>query len=515
MGTPLRVLIIDDSEDDAILLLRELRQGGYDATSQRVDTPVAMNSALTDGAWDIALVDYVMPEFSGPAALSLLRESGLDLPSIVVSGVFGEDVAVEAMRAGAHDYMLKTQLTRLVPAVERELQEAEGRRQHKQLEQQLRHSQKMEIVGRLAGGVAHDFNNLLTAIIGYVYSGMKDVSPEGTAYICLREIQNAAERAANLTQQLLAFSRRQVIEPKVINLGDLVIDACKLLKRLIGEQIELVILPAREPELVEVDPNQMDQVLINLAVNARDAMPGVGRLTIETSNVRLSEEDVDEWPEMVAGDYVMLQVSDTGLGMPEEVLAQAFEPFFTTKEPGKGTGLGLSTCYGIVKQNRGHIDILSEEGQGTTFKVYLPRSNAEVEGPLQDNQADSLPRGTQTILLAEDEPLVRDMVSRVLRDQGYRLLESADGNEALCVAQEHVSQPIHLLLTDVVMPHLGGVELAEKLGALFPDTKVLLTSGYTNETVLQHVRKGSEVEFIQKPFTPAGLLLKVREVLDS
>ena len=515
MGEPLRVLIVDDSEDDAELILLELRRGGYEPSSQRVDTRQAMSAAIADNTWDIAMVDYVMPEFSGPAALTLLRESGLDLPSIVVSGVLGEEFAVEAMKAGANDYILKAQLTRLVPAVKRELREAEGRKRNNQLEQQLLQSQKMEVIGRLAGGVAHDFNNLLTAINGYVYSGMKDTTTGADGLICLQEIHKVAERAANLTQQLLAFSRRQAIKPRVINLSDLVTDTCKLLKSLLGEHVELVSPKAKAPALVHVDPNQMSQVLINLAVNARDAMSGGGTLTIETTNVFLSQEAVGDWPELSVGEYVLLQVSDTGVGMPEEVKAQIFEPFFTTKEPGKGSGLGLSTCYGIVAQNRGRIEAHSEEGQGTTFKIYLPRSDSEVEPSQPINDGVNLPLGTETILLAEDEPLVRTMVSRVLRGQGYNVVEAAEGEEALRLAGNSSNGSINLLLADVVMPKLGGIALAKQVCAMFPETKVLLVSGYTKDTIRQQNGAQPDIPFLEKPFSPPALAIKVREVLDA
>ena len=343
MNKPICVLIVEDSEDDAFFLLREIRRGGYDPSHRRVDTPEAMKSALSDDSWDIVLIDHVMPLFSGPAALALLKESGLDLPAIIVSGVIGEDAAVDAMRAGARDYILKDRLNRMVPAIDRELGESRQRKDLKAMQEHVFQSQKMETFGRLAGGIAHDFNNMLTAILGYTYSGIRDL-PEGDhRRLYFEEIQKAAERAANLTQQLLAFSRRQIIEPKIVDLNRLVIDTSTMIRSVIGEGIELVTL--LEPDLynVEVDSAQMARVLINLATNARDAMPQGGKLTVETNKVTVGQGANGTGNSVAPGDYTLLTISDNGVGISPEDKEHLFEPFFTTKEVGKGTGLGLAT----------------------------------------------------------------------------------------------------------------------------------------------------------------------------
>jgi len=337
------------------------------------------------------------------------------------------------------------------------------------MERQLQQAQKFEAIGTLAGGVAHDFNNLLTAIIGYaslpLYLNL--LPPDHPVRSDLQNIQQIAERAANLTRQLLTFARRQVIESKVLNLSDLVLDIDKMLRRLIGEDIELVTLPASNLGWVKADPGQIEQVLLNLAVNARDAMPSGGSLTIEITNTTLDEDYASRHAEVTPGRYVMLAVSDTGIGMTEEIKARIFEPFFTTKEAGKGTGLGLATVFGIVKQSGGHIWVYSEPGQGSTFKIYLPRIEKLVSPvPRQDKSGD-LPRGTETVLLVEDEASVRELGARTLRELGYNVIEAANSEEAIYLAREHGGE-IHLLFTDVVMPKMGGRVLADKLTNIYP-----------------------------------------------
>jgi PAS domain S-box-containing protein len=385
--------------------------------------------------------------------------------------------------------------------------------ERKRLEEQLLQAQKMEAVGRLAGGVAHDFNNLLTAILGYTQMGMTKVSPDNQLGSYLQEINKAAIRASHLTSQLLAFSRRQVIEPRVIDLNDLILDMDRMLRRLIGEDVELVTVPARSLGHVKLDPGQMEQVLMNLAVNARDAMPDGGRLLIETSDLEVKEASALQHPGVDPGEYVMLTVTDTGVGMTEQVKERAFEPFFTTREMDKGTGLGLSTCYGIVAQNRGDILIDSGPGRGTTIKIYLPRVDEEADSPVRPIPRP-LPVGNETVLLVEDEPAVREMASEVLREQGYAVLAAANGDEALRVAEERRDREIDLLVTDVVMPLMGGKELAQRIGEIHPTTPVLYTSGYPDDTVAQHGVLEEGTEFLPKPFGPHELTTKVRELLD-
>ncbi|MBN1995050.1 MAG: PAS domain S-box protein [Anaerolineae bacterium] len=384
------------------------------------------------------------------------------------------------------------------------------------LEEQLRQSQKMEAVGTLAGGIAHDFNNLLTAIMGYSGLALDTLSPDNPTYNDIQGIQKTAERAANLTRQLLAFARRQMIELRVLNLNELILNMGKMLHRLIGEDIELVTIPTPNLGLVKIDPGQFEQVLVNLAINARDAMPNGGKLTIETANVTLDWPYAQQHAEVVPGEYIMLAVSDNGVGMTEEVQDHIFEPFFTTKEVNKGTGLGLATCFGIVKQSDGHIWVYSEPGKGTTFKVYLPRIlEPETASPFKHNAFSDLPRGKETVLLVEDEFAVRDLAARMLRQQGYKLLEAANGHEALRLAQKMSEEKIDLLVTDVIMPRLGGRDLAHRLKATHPSLKVLFTSGYADNAIVHHGVLEPGLAFLQKPFSPEMLVRKVREVLDE
>ncbi len=380
------------------------------------------------------------------------------------------------------------------------------------LKEQLRQSQKLEAIGQLAGGVAHDFNNLLTIIKGYSQLSLIDLKESDPLWGNIQEIQSAAQRATNLTRQLLAFSRRQILDPKVLNLNALLQDLDKMLQRIIGEDIELATLLTDDLGKVKIDPGQFEQMVLNLAVNARDAMTSGGNLTIETANVELDEEYAHAHISVIPGRYVMLSITDSGVGIPQEIKEKIFEPFFTTKE--KGTGLGLSTVYGIVKQSGGNIWVYSEAGHGTTFKIYLPRVEEELDILQGRKETDSLPRGSETVLLVEDEQSVKSLANRILRLQGYTLLEAADGEEALRVAQEHAGEKIHLLFTDVVMPHLGGKELSDQLKLLRPDIKVLYTSGYTDNAIVHQGMLEPGTYILQKPFSPQSLSQKVREVLD-
>jgi PAS domain S-box-containing protein len=385
--------------------------------------------------------------------------------------------------------------------------------ERKSLEEQFRQSQKMEAVGRLAGGIAHDFNNLLTAIMGYSEILLMGISQENLR-LDLEEIKKAGERAAQLTRQLLAFSRKQVLEPKVLNLNAVVTGIEKMLRRLIGEDIEL--LAVFDPALgcVKADPGQIEQVILNLAVNARDAMPGGGKLTVETGNITLDEDYSWRHVSVRSGPYAMLAMSDTGCGMSAEVLSHVFEPFFTTKEQGKGTGLGLSTVYGIVKQSEGNIWVYSEPGRGTTFKIYLPRVEEPADkGKPQAAQTTSAVC-SETVLVAEDEGVVRKLACQILRQKGYQVLEAAGGEEAMQILSRY-EKPIHLLVTDVVMPQISGRELANRVTALRPEIKLLFMSGYTDDAIVRHGVLDSGVAFLQKPFAASGLAQKVREVLDK
>ena len=385
--------------------------------------------------------------------------------------------------------------------------------ERKQLELQLRQAQKMEAIGRLAGGVAHDFNNVLTAIFGYVDLLREELPAGSSAHQDLAEVRKAAERAAGLTRQLLAFSRQQVLEPMVLEPNALVEDFEKMLHRLIGEDVELRLSLARDTGNVLADLGQLQQVLMNLVVNARDAMPLGGKLILETANADLTAQYAELHQPVVPGPYVMLAVSDTGTGMTPETKARIFEPFFTTKEKGKGTGLGLSTVYGIVKQSSGYVWVYSEAGRGTTFKIYLPRVDAPPDKLLPTREPDSVV-GTETILLAEDDAMLRPLAKGLLEKLGYTVLDAADATEALAMAQKYAG-PIHLLVADVVMPGASERELARQLEKMRATTKVLYVSGYTDDAIVHHGMLEPGLNFLQKPFTPATLARKVREVLDT
>ena len=634
MGAALRVLIAEDSEDDALLLVRELKRGGYEPIHERVASATAMAAALDRQGWDLVIGDHSMPHFGGLAALALVRERGLDVPFICVSGTISEEMAVAAMKAGANDWVTKGQLQRLLPAIERELREAKGRAalraseagyetlvQHapvgiyrsssegrflsvnaalvrmlgydspaellrldmardvyadpaerrrllerdtytdheydeveatwkrkdgrpltvqlsvravrnadrqveyyetfvrdvseqRRLQQQLVQSQKMEAVGRLAGGIAHDFNNLLTVITSYCDLLLEDLGGDDPKREDVEQVRKAADGAAALTRQLLAFSRQQVIAPRVVNLSAVVAGVEKMLRRVIGEDVDLVTVLDPGVGSVRADIGQLEQVLMNLAVNARDAMPTGGKLTIETANVAHDPHYARERAAAPVSRFVMLAVSDTGVGMDEATKARIFEPFFTTKEPGKGTGLGLATVYGIVQQAGGFIWVYSEPGRGTTFKIYLPRVDAAAEDAGASTAPADLPRGTETVLVAEDEAAVRAVTREVLERQGYVVLEAPHGAAALDIAAQHRG-PIQLLVTDVVMPGLSGRQLADQLAQLRPSMKVLYVSGYGENAVVHHGILEPGVAYLQKPFTPETLARRVRDALDA
>ena len=386
--------------------------------------------------------------------------------------------------------------------------------QHRLLEDQLRHAQRLETVGRLAGGVAHDFNNLLTVITGYSDLLLSSLGPDDPLRRELGEIKKAGNQAALLTARLLAFSRKQVVQPKVLNLNAVTINVEKMLRSLIGEDIEVITVAGEDLGNVKADPGQIEQIIMNLAVNARDAMPQGGKLRVETANVDL-DETYSLWHANVRpGAYVSLAVSDTGSGMDQETLSHIFEPFFTTKAPDRGTGLGLSTVYGIVEHYNGGIEVDSEPGEGTVFRLYLPRVEEAVESAEEEESLAELDRGSEIILLVEDEDEVRKLARRVLVDRGYTLLEAGNGEEALLVCDAH-QDSIDLMVADVVMPGMGGGELAERLSILRPQMKVLYISGYTDDAIVHHGVLESGKAFLQKPFTPTALARKVREVLDN
>jgi two-component system cell cycle sensor histidine kinase/response regulator CckA len=521
-GEALRVLIVDDSAADAKLAIAELTQGGRSVHHLRVDNQNAMRAALTADVWDVILCDWNLSKFSAEQAIRLVEDLELDVPLIILAAAVGEEAVVdEAMRTGAQDFVLKGRLARLLPAVVREIRELRRRRVHlqserrlilseealRQREAQLRQAQKMEALGQLAGGVAHDFNNALSVILTYCELLLSSYDETDPARNDIDEIRLAGGRAADLTRQLLMFSRQDVAEPRVLDLNRVLDQTNKMLSRLLREDIELVVAKGENVWKTRIDPTAMDQVIVNLVVNARDAMPEGGRLKLETSNVTLDQDFVQRHLGALAGDYVALKAIDTGTGIEPATMARIFEPFFTTKERGKGTGLGLSTVYGIVQQARGTITVESTVGVGSTFAVYLPRVDQEPD-QLVAPKVSARP-GSETILLVEDEQQVRTMLEAVLRRNGYNVIVAQDGHAALKAAERH-DGPIHLLLTDVVMPGLRGPEVARQLGPLRPEMKVLFISGYTDDSVILAGAAQGSIEFLRKPITPSALTARIR-----
>ncbi|MBI4676741.1 MAG: response regulator [Elusimicrobia bacterium] len=513
MAKPLRVLVIEDSEEDTLLLVRQLRQAGYEPAWKRVDGPESMAEALGEGPWDILISDHSLPHFNALKGLEIIKERGLDLPVIILSGTIDEAEAVAAMRAGASDFISKEHTARLLPAIERELREAEARRAARQVSEQFRQSQKLEAVGRLAGGVAHDFNNLLTTIMGNCEFLLEATAAGDPKRKDLEEIRAAGQKAAALTRQLLAFSRKQILQLKVLDLNAVVADSERLLRRLIGEDIALRVAMGKDLPPIKADPGQIEQVVMNLAVNARDAMPRGGKLTIATSNYVVDENHPRVEFDVKPGPHVMLSVSDTGCGMDETVRPRIFEPFFTTKELGKGTGLGLSTVYGIVKQSAGCVCVQSRPGEGTTFKICFPAASGPAE-PLAKEAAPRSLKGSETILVVEDDEKVRALVKRILSSRGYLVLAAADGDEALRISAER-RDAIHLVITDVVMPRMSGADLAREIRKSRPMAKVLYLSGYTDDVIAERGILKPGIRLLQKPFDADILCRRVREAIES
>jgi PAS domain S-box-containing protein len=637
----IRLLVCEDSEDDALILRLALRRAGYELDDRRVETTDELRKALGEAPWDLVVADYSMPRLNGLEALRVVREHDPDLPFLLVSGSVGEGLAVDAMRAGANDYLMKDNLARLAPAVARELRESEVRRsraatqralkdsetrflgaldaaptamlvvdptgqivlanaqaatvfdhpreelvgrrietlipdrfadihqrhrddfaqdprtrrmgigldlagrrrdgsefpaeiglstfhvgdelfvivavhditERMRMEEQLRQAQKMEAIGRLAGGIAHDFNNLLTAMNGYSDLILAELRADEPLRRDVAEIRSAGERAVGLTRQLLALGRRQVLSPRVIDLNELVRDLDTMLRRLIGEDIAYRTIPTSATCLVRADPGQIEQVILNLVVNARDAMPHGGRLTVETSIVERDQPQPGELDPLPAGAYAMIAVSDSGVGIDAPTRSRIFEPFFTTKESGKGSGLGLATAWGIVAQSGGTIWVYSEPGAGSTFKVYLPAVDEAEEPDAAPALADPS-GGSETILVVEDDEQVRVLVGNVLQRRGYTVLEAPDPRSATDIAARHPGG-IDLLIADVVMPGEGGAALARRLVESQPGLRVLFVSGYTAEAVVHHGVASPGTAFLEKPFTPDALARRVRQALDE
>jgi two-component system cell cycle sensor histidine kinase/response regulator CckA len=514
------VLHLEDDPKDSRLINTTLAADGLDCEILRVETEDDFRLALTRGGLDLILADHSLPTFDGLSALAIAREVCPDVPFICVSGSLGEELAIEALKSGATDYVLKKRLSRLVPAVRRALQESAERAKRRRaeaevraLEEQLRHSQKLEAIGQLAGGIAHDFNNLLTVINGYCDRLLAIAGDGSPIRADLDLIQKAGRRATALTTQLLAFSRRQVLQPRVIELNAIVLDVDKMLKRVIGEQITT--LTALDPELgaVHADPGQIELVILNLAINARDAMLAGGTLTIETANVEVRRDAPSSFG-LGPGQYVSLVVRDTGHGMDDRTLSRVFEPFFTTKEVGKGTGLGLPTVYGIVKQSGGEVGVESTLGHGTTVRVFLPRVEGGVAAVPAAVVPSTVARGLETVLLVEDEDLVRELVREFLESAGYEVLEAHDAEDAVRLARA-AAHPIDLLVTDIVLPGMNGPDLAKRLREIVPRLRALYVSGYPGDAMFRQGAFEPGLAFLAKPFTRHVLTQRVREILDQ
>jgi signal transduction histidine kinase/CheY-like chemotaxis protein len=460
----------------------------------------------------LTVVGYVVPLVLSGRTTNIVESATVAIPVCIL---IGEVIAQVVSRL----HTTQDELEQRVAERTAQIQAANAALQHelagrKQLEAQLLQSQKLDGLGRLAGGISHDFNNLLTAIGGYADLIGLTLPHDHPTRSHLAQIQKGVVHASSLTNQLLTFARKQIIEPRVLNLNELIGEMDRLLHPIIGSDIELITRPAENLGWVKADSGQIEQVLMNLVLNARDAMPHGGTLIIETQNAVLDRAYAQGQQHVTEEPYVLLAVSDTGVGMDAEVQARAFEPFFTTKAIGKGTGLGLATCYGIVEQHGGRIWIDSEVGQGTTIKIYLPRVAEPATPASALADASELPRGCETVLVVEDQADVRTLVTEVLRGQGYAVLEAANGAEAIQVAESHAPAPIDLLLTDVVMPRMGGKEVAAAITAHDPRVKVLFISGYTQGAIAQNGQLEQGIAFLHKPFTPAALIRKVREVLD-
>ncbi|MDX2108649.1 MAG: response regulator [Verrucomicrobiota bacterium] len=510
MKAILHILHLEDDPNDAELVQSTLEADGINCSTTCVQTHDEFVSVLEQGSVDLILSDFSLPYFDGLTAAQIAHQRWPSIPFIFVSGTLGEERAIDSLRSGATDYVLKGRLARLVPAVRRAMADVESRAETRRLEAQFIEGQKMDVLGQLAGGVAHDYGNILGIIMGYNDILSKALRPDSPLQRYTQSIREASEQGAGLTKQLLIFSRKEKVLPANLDLNTVVANLDKMLRRLVRENIEMTMELEIDAGCIKADTGYMGQVLMNLVVNARDAMPHGGKLVIATS--RVSPLSQNGGP---AGDFIMLSVRDTGTGMTPEVKARMFEAFFTTKPQGKGTGLGLATCQAIVKQSGGTIDVTSEVGVGTTIKIYFPR--VELLPKRADNLLKNSPlaRGTETVLVVEDDPNLRLLACSILEAQGYTVLSAANGQIALNMAREHTGSVIRLVVSDVIMPLMGGRAMAEQLHKTHPSLKVLFMSGYPNETITQNGLIENGVEFLPKPYMPESLARKVHELLNA
>jgi signal transduction histidine kinase len=514
-----KILIVDDQQSSISLLEKLLRGAGYLSVSSTT-RPEEVCELHRQNQYALILLDLHMPGMDGFQVMESLKTLGPDcyLPIVVITAQ--PEQKLRALKAGAKDFVSKpfdfTEiLIRVHNFVEARLLQLAAEKRSEQAEGRFIESQKMDAIGQLASGVAHDFNNILAIVMGYSELAMHKIGPGSPVMKDLEVIRSAAERAAGLTRQLLIFSRKETVNLVVLDLNLVVQDLHKMLHRLLHEDIEMTIIPGKQPGFVKADSGYLGQVLINLAVNARDAMPTGGRLTITVNNVTLDQSHARALPDAVPGDYVELTVTDTGTGMTDEVKAHLFEALFTTKPKGKGTGLGLATCETIVQQCGGHIGVSSQVGQGTSFRIYFPRVTQEPVLPPTSVKNGRMPQGTETLLVVEDDTLVRHLACHVLEAQGYRVLAASNGEDALRVVGEHRGPPIQLVITDVIMPQMGGKAMAEWLKTTYPNLKFLFTSGYTDDAIVHHGVLEAGIAFLPKPYTPATLGRKVRSMLDN
>jgi two-component system, cell cycle sensor histidine kinase and response regulator CckA len=513
------ILIVDDQEANVSLLEEMLRGAGYlSVTTTR--NPHEVCELHRQHRYSLILLDLEMPGLDGFQVMEGLKafDVGCYLPVLVVTAQ--PNHKLRAIKAGAKDFVSKPfdlaeVLMRVHNMLEARLQHLEAEVRTFQAEGRFIESQKVDAIGQLASGVAHDFNNIIAIVMGYSELLMQKLGPQTDLRSYLEAIQSAGQRAAGLTRQLLIFSRKQTVQLVVLDINEVLKDMDAMLQRLMHENIEVSIVPGKQVGRIRGDSGYIGQILINLAVNARDAMPQGGKLTIATTNTTLDENYSRMHTGVNPGEYVMLSVSDTGTGMTDEVKAHLFEALFTTKPKGEGTGLGLATCRTIVQQSGGHIGVYSELGVGTTFKVYLPRIDQPLEATARANQTGPAPRGTETLMVVEDDPSVRDLACGILEAQGYEVLTASNGADALETAREHKGSPISLVLTDVIMPVMGGDVMANWLKAMNPDLKILFSSGYTDDAISHHGMLQPGIEFIPKPYTPSALTHKVRELLDQ
>ena len=506
MDGTLRILHLEDDPMDAEIVRNILRRETAECEITCVDNRADFERALETAAFDLVLSDFSGPDFDGLTSLRLSRQKLPDAPFIFVSGSIGEDAAIDSLLGGATDYVLKQRLKRLGPAVARAFREAKERKERKLLEEKFHQAQKMEVVGRLAGGIAHDFNNLLAVILGHLELLMARKDADPRLQDSLLDIHKAAESAGSLTRQLLLFSRQQSLATRALDVNPVLAAMARLLGRVLGGNIRLKSHTPPESLIVNADPGMLEQVIMNLVINARDAMPDGGRIDIRAGRIELEAGSDDEAGR--SGSFVLLSVTDSGAGIPPEVLPRIFDPFFTTKEPGKGTGLGLATVYGIVQQHQGWIDVRSTAGEGTEFRIFLP----ECPDPIPDAAAAPVASAPATLLVVDGDARQRKQARIFLEEQGYKVIEAATGAEALEIAGNGAVPQLDLLLADVMTADgMPGRELAERLAAKHPDLKVIFASRYG----LDPAEAGSSEEFLLKPYAWQALQEAVRRRLEA